>query len=98
METPAKQRAVQLIGPDELKLNTEKDVHQPNDYQVLAKVEAVGGGLLQGASGKGGFWFALALTGADLGNLKVSLLQVVEDGGDGRPIGEVNRLSFTRWS
>ncbi len=39
---PKTQRAVQLIGPDELKYNPEKEVYLPNDYQLLCKVEAVG--------------------------------------------------------
>jgi threonine dehydrogenase-like Zn-dependent dehydrogenase len=39
---PAKQRAVQLIGPDQLILNTAKDVFKPGPHQVLAKVEVVG--------------------------------------------------------
>ncbi len=39
---PEKQYAVQLVGPDELKLNKEKDVHIPGEHQLLAKVEAVG--------------------------------------------------------
>jgi len=36
------QYAIQLIGTDELKLNTEKTVDKPGPYQILAKVEAVG--------------------------------------------------------
>ncbi|MBL7215027.1 MAG: alcohol dehydrogenase catalytic domain-containing protein [Phycisphaerae bacterium] len=39
---PQKQYAIQLVGPDELKLNSEKDVYQPGPHQILAKVEAVG--------------------------------------------------------
>lgn len=39
---PEKQRAVQLIGPDKLILNTEKSVHKPGPYQILCKIEAVG--------------------------------------------------------
>jgi len=39
---PEKQKAVQLIGPDELKLNTCKDVHTPGPCQVLCQIEAVG--------------------------------------------------------
>ncbi|MFW6132375.1 MAG: alcohol dehydrogenase catalytic domain-containing protein [Planctomycetota bacterium] len=34
--------AVQLVGPGELKLNTEKPVPRPGPRQVLAKIEAVG--------------------------------------------------------
>jgi threonine dehydrogenase-like Zn-dependent dehydrogenase len=39
---PETQYAVQLIGPGELRLNTEKEVFPPGPHQVLAKVEAVG--------------------------------------------------------
>ncbi len=39
---PEQQKAVQLIGPDELKLNTEKQVHSPGPYQILCRIEAVG--------------------------------------------------------
>ena len=39
---PAKQYAVQLIGPDQLILNESKDVFKPGPHQVLAKVEVVG--------------------------------------------------------
>lgn len=39
---PAKQYAVQLVGPDQLILNKAKDVFQPGPHQVLAKVEVVG--------------------------------------------------------
>ena len=39
---PSTQNAVQLIGPDELILNTAKAVHQPNDHQILCKVIVVG--------------------------------------------------------
>ena len=42
METPKKQKAVQLTGPNQLKYNTDKDVFLPNDYQILGKIEAVG--------------------------------------------------------
>lgn len=41
-EIPKTQRAVQLIGPDELILNTAKSVHTPGPYQILCKIEAVG--------------------------------------------------------
>ena len=40
--TPSTQRAVQLVGPDELILNEEKAVHQPGDHQILCKVVVVG--------------------------------------------------------
>lgn len=39
---PATQQAVQLIGLDELILNTAKPVQEPNDYQILCKVVVVG--------------------------------------------------------
>ena len=39
---PAKQYAVQLIGPDQLILNESKDVFKPGPHQVLAKVEVDG--------------------------------------------------------
>lgn len=39
---PATQYAVQLIGPDELKLNTTKAVPQPSPTQMIVKIEAVG--------------------------------------------------------
>jgi len=39
---PAKQYALQLVGPSQVRLNKEKDVFKPGPQQVLAKVEAVG--------------------------------------------------------
>lgn len=42
MNVPATQRAVQLIGPDQLILNTSKEVFEPGPHQILAKVEVVG--------------------------------------------------------
>jgi len=39
---PAKQYAVQLVGPDQLVLNKSKDVFRPGPPQVLARVEVVG--------------------------------------------------------
>lgn len=39
---PSKQYAIQLIGPDQLKLNTEKPVYAVGPHQILARVEAVG--------------------------------------------------------
>jgi threonine dehydrogenase-like Zn-dependent dehydrogenase len=42
MALPKTQKAVQLIGINELKLNEGKDVFVPNDYQILAEVQAVG--------------------------------------------------------
>jgi len=41
-DIPAKQRAVQLIGADELAFTTDKEVHVPGAHQILCKVEAVG--------------------------------------------------------
>jgi threonine dehydrogenase-like Zn-dependent dehydrogenase len=42
MEIPTTQTAIELIGPEQLRLNPSKPVYQPGPYQVLAKVEAVG--------------------------------------------------------
>src|SRR5208283_2599116 len=39
---PLTQTAVQLIGSDQLSLNTTKPVFRPNDHQILGKVECVG--------------------------------------------------------
>ena len=39
---PKTQKAVQLIAPDELKLNESKPIDLPGPYQILAEVEAVG--------------------------------------------------------
>ena len=39
---PTTQRAVQLVGPDRLRLNERKDVVPPGPHQLLARVEAVG--------------------------------------------------------
>jgi len=39
---PKTERAVQLIGPDQLALNESKPVPKPGPYQVLCKVEVVG--------------------------------------------------------
>jgi L-sorbose 1-phosphate reductase len=39
---PNKQRAVQLVGPDQLRLNEAKPVVAPGPYQVLGRVEVVG--------------------------------------------------------
>ncbi|MBC8875553.1 MAG: alcohol dehydrogenase catalytic domain-containing protein [Planctomycetes bacterium] len=39
---PETQHAVQLVGPDELTLNTSKPVPTPGPYEILVKVEAVG--------------------------------------------------------
>lgn len=39
---PAKQYALQLVGPGQLALNTEKEVYRPGPHQILAKIECVG--------------------------------------------------------
>ena len=39
---PEKQYAVQLVGPKQLKLNTEKPVDKTGPYHILARIEAVG--------------------------------------------------------
>ena len=39
---PETQRAVQLIGPDELVFNKSKEVFRPGRHQILCRVEAVG--------------------------------------------------------
>ena len=39
---PQQQRALQLVGPDQLRLNETKPVFQPGPTQVLGKVEVVG--------------------------------------------------------
>jgi threonine dehydrogenase-like Zn-dependent dehydrogenase len=39
---PHKQQAVQLVGPDQLLVNSEKPIVSPGPHQVLARVEAVG--------------------------------------------------------
>jgi len=39
---PPKQQAVQLVGPDELRLNTAKPVIDPGPHQLLARVEVTG--------------------------------------------------------
>ena len=42
MELPRTQWAVQLTGPDQLRLNKEKAVFRPGPTQLVARVEAVG--------------------------------------------------------
>ena len=42
MNLPKSQYAIQLVGPGQLRLNTEKPVPQVGPHQVLAKVECVG--------------------------------------------------------
>ena len=39
---PQKQRAVQLVGPDQLQINETKPVFDPGPHQVLGRVEVVG--------------------------------------------------------
>jgi threonine dehydrogenase-like Zn-dependent dehydrogenase len=39
---PEKQRAIQLIGPDQLVLNEAKPVPQPGPHQILARIEVCG--------------------------------------------------------
>jgi len=39
---PTKQRAVQLVGPDQLQINEDKPVFAPGPHQVLGRVEVVG--------------------------------------------------------
>ena len=39
---PKQQRAVQLVGPDQLRINENKSVIEPGPYQVLGRVEVVG--------------------------------------------------------
>ncbi|MFC1671680.1 alcohol dehydrogenase catalytic domain-containing protein [Planctomycetota bacterium] len=39
---PVTQRAVQLVGPDELKLNGKKPVPRPGSHQIVCRVEAAG--------------------------------------------------------
>jgi len=41
-EIPQTQYAVQLVGPDKLRLNEAKEVHKAGAHQILARVEAVG--------------------------------------------------------
>ena len=41
-DIPLTERAVQLVGPDKLELNSAKPVADPGPHQVLARVEAVG--------------------------------------------------------
>ena len=41
-EIPHTQRAVQLVGPDELRINDAKPVIAPGPHQILARVEATG--------------------------------------------------------
>ena len=39
---PKQQRAVQLVGPDQLRINETKAVFEPGPDQVLGRVEVVG--------------------------------------------------------
>ena len=42
MNIPATQRAVQLVGPDQLQLNPNKEVFEPGEHQILGRVEVTG--------------------------------------------------------
>lgn len=42
MKIPASQRAVQLVGPDQLTLNENKPVFSPGPHQMLCRVEVTG--------------------------------------------------------
>ena len=42
MNIPTTQRAVQLVGPDQLQLNSSKPVLEPNAHQILARIEVTG--------------------------------------------------------
>jgi threonine dehydrogenase-like Zn-dependent dehydrogenase len=42
MQIPKTQQAIQLVGPEQLRLNPAKEVFEPGPYQILAKVQAVG--------------------------------------------------------
>jgi threonine dehydrogenase-like Zn-dependent dehydrogenase len=39
---PQRQRALQLVGPDQLQINENKPVFEPGPHQVLARIEVVG--------------------------------------------------------
>lgn len=39
---PSRQRAIQLVGPDQLAINESKPVFEPGPHQILARVEVVG--------------------------------------------------------
>ncbi|MBN1867446.1 alcohol dehydrogenase catalytic domain-containing protein [Candidatus Sumerlaeota bacterium] len=41
-DIPSTQHAVQLVGPGELRLNTEKPVIRPTGHQILCQIEATG--------------------------------------------------------
>jgi threonine dehydrogenase-like Zn-dependent dehydrogenase len=41
-QIPESQHAVQLVGPDQLVLNTSKKVLRPGPHQILARIEVVG--------------------------------------------------------
>ncbi len=42
MSIPQTQRAVQLVGPDQLRINEQKPVFRPGPHQVLGRVEVCG--------------------------------------------------------
>ena len=41
-EIPKTQCAIQLVGPDKLELNTQKEVYTPGPHQMVGKIDAVG--------------------------------------------------------
>ena len=41
-EIPQTQFAIQLVGPDKLELNTQKEVYAPGPHQMVGKIDAVG--------------------------------------------------------
>ena len=82
---PAKQYAVQLVGPDQLVLNKAKDVFQPGPHQVLARVEVVGlcfSDLKLLKQFTGHVRKGQVVAGVDLGILKEIPSYVPEDGAD----------------
>ena len=42
MQIPKTQKAIQLIGPEQLRMNPNKEVFSPGPHQILVKVQAVG--------------------------------------------------------
>ncbi|HPY76650.1 MAG TPA: alcohol dehydrogenase catalytic domain-containing protein [Anaerohalosphaeraceae bacterium] len=42
MQIPKTQQAIQLVGPNQLRLNPAKEVFTPGPHQILVRVEAVG--------------------------------------------------------
>ena len=41
-EIPKTQCAIQLVGPDKLELNTQKEVYTPGPHEMIGKIDAVG--------------------------------------------------------